>query len=88
MWWIGQYSYGLGNVCVPPNSQYPYIQFQNGNCDFDSAGVVGMTSFHPGGANALFGDGSVRFLKSSTAYTVLWSLGSKDQGDVVSSDAY
>ncbi len=88
VWWIGEYSYGLGNILVPPNSQYPYIQFQNGNCDFDSAGVVGLTSFHPGGANALFGDGSVRFIKSSTAYTVLWALGSKDNGDVVSSDSY
>jgi prepilin-type N-terminal cleavage/methylation domain-containing protein/prepilin-type processing-associated H-X9-DG protein len=87
-WWIGQYSYGLGNILVPPNSQFPYIQFQNGNCDFDSAGVVGLTSFHPGGANALFGDGSVRFLKSSTSYPVIWSLGSKDTGEVVSSDAY
>jgi prepilin-type processing-associated H-X9-DG protein len=88
VWWIGQYSYGLGNILVPPNSQFPSIQFQNGNCDFDSAGVVGLTSFHPGGANALFGDGSVRFLKSSTSYPVLWSIGSKDQGEVVSSDAY
>jgi prepilin-type N-terminal cleavage/methylation domain-containing protein/prepilin-type processing-associated H-X9-DG protein len=88
VWHIGQYSYGLGNILVPPNSQYPYIQFQNGDCDFDSAGVVGLTSFHPGGANALFGDGSVRFLKSSTAYPVLWSLGSKAQGDIVTSDAY
>jgi prepilin-type N-terminal cleavage/methylation domain-containing protein/prepilin-type processing-associated H-X9-DG protein len=88
VWWIGQYSYGLGNICVPPNSPYPYIQFQNGNCDFDSAGVVGMTSFHPGGANATFGDGSVRFIKSSVGYPVFWSLGSKDQGEVVTSDSY
>jgi prepilin-type N-terminal cleavage/methylation domain-containing protein/prepilin-type processing-associated H-X9-DG protein len=88
VWHIGLYSYGLGNILVPPNSQYPYIQFQTGNCDFDSAGVIGLTSFHPGGANALFGDGSVRFLKSSTAYTVIWSLGSKDSGEVVSSDSY
>jgi prepilin-type processing-associated H-X9-DG protein len=87
-WWIGQYGYGLGNILVPPNSPYPYIQFQNGNCDFDSAGVVGLTSFHPGGANALFGDGSVKFIKSSTAYSVIWALGSKDSGDVISSDAY
>ena len=88
VWWIGALSYGLGNICVPPNSPYPYIQFQNGNCDFDSAGVVGLTSFHPGGANALFGDGSVRFLKSSVSYPVIWALGSKDQGEVVTSDSY
>jgi prepilin-type N-terminal cleavage/methylation domain-containing protein/prepilin-type processing-associated H-X9-DG protein len=88
VWHVGQYSYGLGNILVPPNSQFPYIQFQNGNCDFDSAGVVGLTSYHPGGANALFGDGSVKFLKSSTAYTVIWALGSKDNGEVVGADSF
>jgi len=41
-----------------------------------------------GGANACFADGSVRFLKNSVAYNILWSLGSRAQDDVVSSDQY
>jgi len=45
-------------------------------------------SFHPGGANALFGDGSVRFLKDSTNITVLRSLITLSGGEVISSDAY
>jgi len=47
-----------------------------------------MSSYHAGGANALFGDGSVRFLKASTNQVVLWKLGSRSQGEVVSSSDF
>jgi prepilin-type processing-associated H-X9-DG protein len=47
-----------------------------------------MSSFHPGGANVLFCDGSVRFFKDSTATTAVWALGSRNQGEVLSSDSY
>ena len=88
MWHVGMFGHALGNTLVPPNSQYPYIQYWDTNGDFDSAGVCGLTSMHPGGANALFADGSVKFLKSSLNYNTLWSLGSKSGGEVVSADSY
>ena len=44
--------------------------------------MINMSSYHPGGANVAFADGSVRFLKSSTAMQVIWSLGSKAGGEV------
>jgi len=88
MWHVGNYGHALGNTLVPPNSAFPYCQFWDSNSDFDSAGIVGLTSFHAGGANAVFADGSVRFLKSSTAYTVIWALGSRNQGEAVSGDSY
>jgi prepilin-type processing-associated H-X9-DG protein len=44
--------------------------------------------FHPGGANALFCDGSVKFLKDSVSQTIVWALGSRAQGEVVSADSY
>jgi prepilin-type processing-associated H-X9-DG protein len=47
-----------------------------------------FSSRHPGGANALFADGSVRFLKNSTNQTTIWALGSRAQSEVVSADAY
>ena len=50
--------------------------------------IVGLTSYHPGGANVAMCDGSVRYLKSSTAYTVMWSLGSRNQGEPLSGDSY
>jgi prepilin-type N-terminal cleavage/methylation domain-containing protein/prepilin-type processing-associated H-X9-DG protein len=45
-------------------------------------------SFHPGGANHAFADGSVRFLKETVAPTVFVSLISPNRGEVVSADSY
>ncbi len=74
----------------------------NTNADTDS-GLDDPSSFHPGGANALFADGSVHFFKNvtsdagvnpngSTRYTpsslVLQALGTRAGGEVVSSDSY
>ena len=44
--------------------------------------------FHPGGVNALMGDGSVRFLKESLNIVVQRCLITPSSGEVVSSDAY
>ena len=74
----------------------------NTNADFDG-GLDDPSSFHPGGANVLFGDGSVHFLKNvqsdagtnpdgSTRYTpsslVMQALGTRSGGEVVSADSY
>ena len=45
-------------------------------------------SFHPGGANVLLGDGSVRFLKDGTAIVVLRKLISLNGGEITSSADY
>jgi prepilin-type N-terminal cleavage/methylation domain-containing protein/prepilin-type processing-associated H-X9-DG protein len=88
LWAEGIYGHGLGNMIVPPNSPYPYCQFENGDGDLDSGTIIGLTSYHPGGANACFLDGSVRFIKNSVSYNTIWSIGSINQGEVVSSDSY
>jgi len=88
LWALGEYAHGMGNLLVPPNSQFPYCQFWSDNSDFDSAGIIGLTSFHSGGANLAMCDGSVKFIKSSISYPTLWALGSQAQGEVISSDAY
>jgi prepilin-type processing-associated H-X9-DG protein len=49
---------------------------------------MGLSSFHPGGANVLMCDGSVRFLKDSTNLSTIWALGSSAQGEVISADSY
>ena len=45
-------------------------------------------SYHSGGANCLFGDGSVKFLKDTTNVTILRKLVTLQGGEVVSSDQY
>ncbi len=47
-----------------------------------------IASFHPGGANCLFGDGSVRFIKDSVNPVTLRGLVTLSGGEVISSDQY
>jgi prepilin-type processing-associated H-X9-DG protein len=46
------------------------------------------SSYHPGGANATMGDGSVKFVKDSINRQVWMSLSTRSGGEVISSDAY
>ncbi|WP_435007167.1 DUF1559 domain-containing protein [Tundrisphaera lichenicola] len=48
----------------------------------------GFKSLHPGGANFLFADGSVHFLKNSINRQTYAALGSRNGGEVISADAY
>ncbi len=45
-------------------------------------------SYHPGGANILFGDGSVKFMKETTNIVILRGLVTLAGGEVVSADQY
>ncbi|MBP9773323.1 MAG: DUF1559 domain-containing protein [Candidatus Peribacteraceae bacterium] len=45
-------------------------------------------AFHPGGANVLMMDGSVRFAKETMAGNVLRALITKNGGEVISADSY
>jgi len=56
-------------------------------CRFGAA-AKGFKSMHPGGGNFAFGDGSVKFLKSSISTPTYAALGSRSGGEVISSDAY
>ena len=49
---------------------------------------VASRSYHPGGVNALFADGSVHWIKNSVNYQTWRALGSVGGGEVISSDSY
>jgi prepilin-type N-terminal cleavage/methylation domain-containing protein/prepilin-type processing-associated H-X9-DG protein len=87
-WIQGMFGNALGNTLIAPNSPYPNCQLEPWGGDMDSPGIYGLSSYHPGGCNVAFADGSVRFLKSSTQYNVIWGLGSRAGGEVLSSDSY
>ena len=50
--------------------------------------AITARSYHPGGVNALLGDGSVRFVKSTIDGMAWRALGTVAGGEVVSGDSY
>jgi prepilin-type N-terminal cleavage/methylation domain-containing protein/prepilin-type processing-associated H-X9-DG protein len=88
-WYASEAGFGLGNTLLPPNPKYPNCTSAGYDGSIgDAAGIYGMSSFHPGGGNVAFADGSVRFLKDSTNMNIVWALGSRAGGEIVSSDAF
>ena len=91
-WGVGGMGATLFNTIVPPNTpQYPWSACRTdcgGGCDGASMDYSNAQSYHSGGVNALMGDGSVRFLKSSIAMNIYWALGTRDGGEAISADAY
>ena len=54
------------------------------NCTSDNE----IFGFHPGGANALFADGSVHFLKDTASVQVIAALVTRSGGEITSADQY
>ena len=86
-WAMGTAGFSMFNtIQVPNDSQYAFGGCRNGcnGCWPDSSMSIGAASSHPGGANALFSDGSVKFVKSTVSRDVWWGLGTRDGGEVIS----
>ena len=93
LWALGERGYTLFNAIVPPNSkQYPWRSCRLGascpSCAPEASSFVNASSNHPGGCNFAFTDGSVRFIKDSVSMLTYESLGTRNGGEVVSSDSY
>jgi prepilin-type N-terminal cleavage/methylation domain-containing protein/prepilin-type processing-associated H-X9-DG protein len=78
--WGGCYAH-----ITTPNKKACY--YTDGNQHQDHT-VVGASSNHPGGVNALFMDGSVKFIKNSITPVTWWAIATKAGGEVISADAY
>jgi len=77
-------------LCLTPNSvTYPWSV-----CKWGTSGAAQQSeyikadSYHPGGVNVLFADGSVRFVKDSVNATTWMALGTRANGEVISADSY
>jgi prepilin-type processing-associated H-X9-DG protein len=90
-WGWGASSMTLFHTIVPPNSKdYPWnsCRDQCSGCGPDDSEFSNAQSNHPGGVNALFGDGSVKFIKDSINQRTWMALGTKSGNEIVPSDAY
>jgi prepilin-type processing-associated H-X9-DG protein len=71
------------NGCPNPASAPPCFQASGAQREFNAA-----RSYHPGGVDVLYCDGSVKFVKD-TVFLATWrALSTKDGGEIVSADAY
>ncbi len=88
-WGFGWYIATLYNHVVPPNWKGYDCGFGSSIMDVPSEhAIVAARSFHPGGVNAMMGDGSVRFVKDSVSLVAWRAIGTRRGGEVVSSDQF
>jgi len=89
-WGDGRADYTLCNIVALPND----MNLGCGGCRYaaytgsDSSNFVPVTSQHSGGANVLFCDGSVKFIKNSISYTTWWGLGTMALGEVIDAASF
>lgn len=84
-WWFGDCRNVLYNHYLTPNSKL-LSDCEGGN--YHMPGWKAARSNHPGGANAMFCDGHVAFVKDSVNQPTWQALGTRNGGEVISSDAY
>jgi prepilin-type N-terminal cleavage/methylation domain-containing protein/prepilin-type processing-associated H-X9-DG protein len=85
MWFWGQGGQCEYSHIMPPNTWCCEYDWSVGPGD---AGAYTASSRHPGVVNVLFLDGSVHAIKGSIAPNVWWALGTRANGEVISSDNY
>jgi prepilin-type N-terminal cleavage/methylation domain-containing protein/prepilin-type processing-associated H-X9-DG protein len=86
-WIHGAMAFTLFNTVARPNTNITWTY-----CSSSSSGAASTyseaDSFHSGGVNTLFTDGSVKFLKNSINQLTWFALGTKGNGEVISATAY
>jgi prepilin-type processing-associated H-X9-DG protein len=86
-WVMGEMCCTLYNHVAPPNSSTCAAPNFPGNMA-NMAMQVPPSSLHPGGANLMMGDGSVRFARNSINVSIWQALGTRNGGETISSDSY
>jgi prepilin-type N-terminal cleavage/methylation domain-containing protein/prepilin-type processing-associated H-X9-DG protein len=81
VWHMGNPNSGRYNHVMTPNT---WSCMETGG---NSNGAMTASSRHPGVVNVAMGDGSIRAVKNTIAVTVWGAIGSRNGGEVVSSDS-
>ena len=90
-WGWGAMGITLFNTVATPNSKlanWNACRASCGGCGPDDANFATAQSNHPGGVNVMLADGSVRFVKDSINPQTWMALGTKGNGEVITSDSY
>jgi prepilin-type N-terminal cleavage/methylation domain-containing protein/prepilin-type processing-associated H-X9-DG protein len=90
-WAWGGVGYTLFQTVVTPNSKtapWNTCADQCSGCSIDDSMFSNAQSNHPGGVNVMFGDGSVRFIKDTISPQTWMALGTRANGEVISTDSY
>jgi len=88
-------SWVMGEMCC---TQYNHVATPNkatcAGLGFANNSMANMpmqvppSSYHSGGVNTLFGDGSVKFIKDGVSLRTYRALGTRNGGETISADAY
>jgi prepilin-type N-terminal cleavage/methylation domain-containing protein/prepilin-type processing-associated H-X9-DG protein len=89
--WKGEW-WAYGGTMIYSHTQKP----NRTNCVYHdinqdsraSITMIAASSYHPGGVNVLFMDGSVRFVKNGVSYAPWYAIATPDQGESVSSESF
>jgi prepilin-type processing-associated H-X9-DG protein len=91
-WCDGNGGWTYTNIIQTPNRDATFsgggCRWNCAGCGIDSSFSYAVSSNHPGGANILMTDGSVRFVKDGVSRLTWWALGTRNGGEVISSDSY
>ena len=95
-WSNGNSFYDGFTTALPPNTKSPLgtvapdgdMSSEDEDDGGPTYGAVTSRSYHPGGVNSLFGDGSVRYVKNTTNWQIWRALGTVGGGEIISADAY
>jgi prepilin-type processing-associated H-X9-DG protein len=79
-WFNGNYQTGNYNHVMPPNGRSCAEVGSSGNLDANTHGCTPPTSYHKGGVNLAFCDGSVRFVRDTVAAGVWSAVGARKDG--------
>jgi prepilin-type processing-associated H-X9-DG protein len=86
-WAHGSMAMNMFNTITPPNA----FNDTWSHCGLNASSravISNSDSYHPGGANTLMADGSVKFMKDTVNQRTWWALGTKAGNEVISSDSY